>query len=55
MKAADLVVAVLKGASPATTPVIIPKIAGFEINKTEAGALGLKIPETMMTSAVKTY
>jgi putative ABC transport system substrate-binding protein len=54
-KAADLVVAVLKGADPATTPVIVPKIAGFEINKTEADALGLKIPQPMMSSAVKTY
>jgi len=54
-KAAGLVVSVLKGADPATTPVVIPEIAGFELNKTEADGLGLDIPETIMSSAIKTY
>ena len=52
---AKQVVAVLKGGDTATMPVIVPKIAGYEINKTEAAALGLKIPADMLSSAVKTY
>ncbi len=36
-------------------PVVIPKIAGYEINKSEADALGLKIPADMISSAIKTY
>lgn len=55
IRAAELVVAILKGAATSTTPVIIPKIAGFEVNKTEADALGLNIPASILASAVKTY
>ncbi len=53
--ASKLVLEVLKGSAPATMPVIIPKITGFELNKTQAAALGLKIPDDMLSSAVKTY
>lgn len=52
---ADLVVKVLQGAAPSTISVVIPKIDGFEINKTEAGRLGLVVPPDMLSSAVKTY
>jgi putative ABC transport system substrate-binding protein len=52
---AKMVVNVLKGGHTATMPVVVPKIAGYEINKTEADALGLKIPASMLSSTVKTY
>lgn len=53
--ASDLIVKVLKGADPATMPVVFPKIAGFEVNKTAAGELGLTIPADMLSSAVHVY
>lgn len=43
---------VLRGANPATTPVVVPEIGGFELNVTAAERLGLTIPQAMLDSAV---
>ena len=53
--AGELAAAVLKGADPAVTAVVVPRIGGFEINKTEADALGLTIPADMLAGAAGTH
>jgi putative ABC transport system substrate-binding protein len=53
--AADVVEKVLAGGNPATMPVVVPKAAGFEINVTQAKALGLAIPQELLDKATKTY
>lgn len=51
----ELAAAVLKGADPSVTAVVVPAIGGFELNKTSADALGLTIPPDMLAGAVGTY
>lgn len=53
--AAETVSKILAGADPATTPVVVPGAAGFEINLGQAKALGLEIPEEVMKRATRTY
>lgn len=53
--AADVVAKVLAGGNPATMPVVVPGAAGFEINVTQAKALGLTIPQELLDKATKTY
>lgn len=53
--AADVVAKVLAGGNPATMPVVVPGAAGFEINLTQAKALGLTIPQELLDKATKTY
>lgn len=53
--AADLVKRVLDGEDPAGIPVVVPAAAGFEVNVTKAEALGLTIPEDILTTATQKY
>lgn len=41
---AAIILDLLNGADPATTPVAIPEFAGYDVNRTHAGTLGLSIP-----------
>lgn len=41
---AAIIVDILNGADPATTPVVIPDFAGYDVNKTQAATLGLTVP-----------
>ena len=52
---ASLVLEVLDGADPATTPVVIPPTGGLDLNLTKADKLGLTVPEDLKKSAVTTY
>ena len=53
--AADLIKRVLGGENPAVIPVVVPSTAGFEINVAKAKALGLEIPQDILSTATKTY
>lgn len=41
---AAIILDLLGGADPATTPVAIPNFAGYDVNRTQAEALGLTVP-----------
>jgi putative ABC transport system substrate-binding protein len=51
----DLVLKVLGGAHPATTPVLLPPVHGFDLNTTEAAKLGLTIPSGLLAEATHKY
>ncbi|TYB44991.1 ABC transporter substrate-binding protein [Actinomadura chibensis] len=52
---ARLVRAILDGADPATTPVVVPPTAGLDLNLTKLGTLGITVPESLKKSAVTTH
>ena len=49
---ADLVAQVLDGADPATTPVVVPEVGGFDINVTKLEQLGLEAPQSLLDQAL---
>lgn len=51
---AKLVADVLDGADPATTPVVVPDIAGFDINTTKLEKLGIQVPKSLLDRALST-
>jgi len=47
-----LVGEVLDGADPATTPVVVPEVGGFDINVTKLEQLGLEAPQSLLDQAL---
>lgn len=52
---AEMVLEVLDGADPATTPVVVPPTGGLELNLTKLEKLGIPVPEELKKSALTTY
>jgi len=52
---ADLVLKVLDGADPATTPVVIPDTGGLDLNVTQLKKLGIEVPDSVRDAALNTY
>ncbi|HEY8581300.1 MAG TPA: ABC transporter substrate-binding protein [Capillimicrobium sp.] len=52
---AELAVKIANGADPATTPVTVAEVPGFDLNVTEAESLGLTIPEELVDRAPHVY
>jgi putative tryptophan/tyrosine transport system substrate-binding protein len=53
--AGDMISNILNGAKPADIPVVVPPLAGYELNLTQAKADGLTIPADIQAKATKTY
>jgi putative ABC transport system substrate-binding protein len=52
---ATMVLQVLDGADPATTPVVVPPTGGLELNLTKLKKLNMTVPEDLQKSALTTY
>ncbi|GAA3657094.1 ABC transporter substrate-binding protein [Nocardioides ginsengisoli] len=51
---AKVVLKVIDGADPATTPVVVPETGGFDLNLTKLKALGIKVPAEIRDAALTT-
>ncbi|MDQ6525437.1 ABC transporter substrate-binding protein [Nocardioides sp. LHD-245] len=51
---ATLVLAVLDGADPATTAVVVPETGGFDLNRTKLTELGIDVPAEILDAALTT-
>ncbi|PBC51566.1 ABC transporter substrate-binding protein [Rhodococcus sp. ACPA1] len=54
-EAGNLALAILAGADPATTPVVLPPISGYAVNLSTAKNLGLTIPDSILQKATEKY
>jgi putative tryptophan/tyrosine transport system substrate-binding protein len=52
---AAMVLAVLDGADPATTPVVVPDSGGYDLNVTKLEELGIAVPDELRAAALQTY
>lgn len=52
---AEMVLEILDGADPASTPVVVPPTGGLELNLTKLKALDMDVPQELRDSALTTY
>jgi putative ABC transport system substrate-binding protein len=50
-----MVLKVLDGADPASTPVVVPPTGGLELNLTKLKKLNMAVPDELKQSALTTY
>lgn len=51
---AELVIQMLEGGDPATTPVVVPEIGGFDLNLSKLEQLGIQVPQSLLDRALST-